>query len=129
MVYLNFDQANQTAYFTLDEGRQYFSTTFTHYLCVLCFGDGTVQQAEIALAQVLDVVNENQRATEVTMTTEGLTNAGEYQYYIYGQNSSTNINPNHSSVVGPVEKGTLIIRNPESNFAPIAGQNEFITLD
>jgi hypothetical protein len=128
MVYLNFDEADQTAYFTLDEGRQYYSTAFTHYLCVLCFGDGTTAQATIDLAQVLNVVNENQRVTEVTMTTEGLNVPGSYSYYIYGQNSSSNIDPTNAAVVGLVEQGTLIVRDPQEYFEPIAGQNTIIAL-
>lgn len=128
MVYLNFNEANQTAYFTLDEGRQYYSTAFTHYLCVLCFGDGTTEQATISLAQVLDVVNENQRATEVTMTTIGLDVSGAYSYYVYGQNSVSNLDPENASVVGLVEQGTLIVRDPQQYFEPIAGQNTIIAL-
>jgi hypothetical protein len=95
---------------------------------VLCFGDGTTEQATIALAQVLDVVNENQRATEVTMTTVGLDVSGAYSYYVYGQNSSSNLDPENAAVVGLVEQGTLIVRDPQEYFEPIAGQNTIIAL-
>jgi len=129
MVYLNFNEADQTAFFTLDEGRQYFAESFTHYMCVLCKADGTTDLAEIDLAQVLEVVSENQRVTEVLMTTIGLDNSGEYAYYIYGQNSSTNIDPDNNSVVGIVEQGTLIVRSEVTPFVPINGQNNFIIID
>jgi hypothetical protein len=129
MVYLNFNEADQTAYFTLDEGRQYFSEAFTHYLCVLCKADGTTDLEQIDLAQVLEVVNENQRTTEVLITTIGLENSGEYAYYIYGQNSSTNIDTDNNSVVGIVEQGSLIVRSEVTPFVPINGQNNFIIID
>ena len=113
MIYLEYNEADQTAYFTLDEGRSFYATAFTHYL----------------LVQVLDVVNENARATEVTLTTIGLTNTGTYQYYAYGQNSSSNINPNDASVVGLVERGTLIIRNTNDQFEVIQGQQTIKIID
>jgi hypothetical protein len=34
--------------------------------------------------------------------------AGRYEYVIFGQNSSTNINPTDASVVGEVERGIAI---------------------
>lgn len=129
MVYLEFDTSNQTAYFTLDEGRLLFDTAFTHYLCVMVYMDGSVDLEGNRLAQVLDVVNENARITEVTMTTEGLINAGDYYYVMYGQNSSTNLDENNASVVGIVERGRIRINSEVTPFAEVAGQNEIITID
>lgn len=129
MVYLNFNEADQTAFFTLDEGRQYYAEAFTHYLCVLCKADGTTGTTDIALAQVLEVVVENQTYTEVLMTTEGIANSGEFAYFIYGQNSSSNLDPSNNSVVGIVEQGTLIIRSETNYFTPITGQNTIIIIE
>lgn len=128
MVYLQFNTANQTAFFTLDEGRRYFTDAFTHYLCVLKKADGTTGLDGQGINQVLNVVNENQRITEVTMTSVGLTNSGQYAYYIFGQNSSSNIDPEHSSVVGLVEMGTLIVENEASEVTTIDGQIEITTI-
>lgn len=132
MINLQFDTINQTAYLTLAEGRLYFADTFTHYLMVLTYVDGTVGDNGVQLAQVLDVVNENQRSTEVVLTTEGLTNTGQYRYEVYGQNSSTNLDPLDASVVGLVERGSARISDGTTTFAPIEGttqgQQEIITL-
>jgi len=129
MIYLEYNEAGQTAYFTLDEGRSFYATAFTHYLLVLVLDGVGVDQQGATLAQVLDVVNENARATEVTLTTIGLTNTGTYQYYAYGQNSSSNINPDDASVVGLVERGTLIIRNTNDQFDVIQGQQTIKIID
>jgi len=129
MVYLNFNEANQTAFFTLDEGRQYFATAFTHYLCVIKQVDGTTGVEGVGVNQILDIVNENQRATEVLMTSVGLPISGQYEYYIYGQNSASNTDVSDSSVVGMVERGSLIVRNPTEAFDVIAGQKEIIVIN
>lgn len=133
MINLQFDTANQTAWMTLAEGRLYYSTAFTHYLMVLTYMDGTIGDNGTQLAQVLDVVNENQRSTEVVLTTEGLSPAGQYRYEVYGQNSSSNLDPTNVVVVGLVERGTARISDGTTVFNPIEGnnlgQNEIITLD
>lgn len=133
MINLQFDTANQTTWMTLAEGRLYYSTAFTHYLMVLTYMDGTIGDNGTQLAQVLDVVNENQRSTEVVLTTEGLSPAGQYRYEVYGQNSSSNLDPTNAVVVGLVERGTARISDGTTVFNPIEGnnlgQNEIITLD
>lgn len=133
MINLQFDTANQTTWMTLAEGRLYYSTAFTHYLMVLTYMDGTIGDNGTQLAQVLDVVNENQRSTEVVLTTEGLSPAGQYRYEVYGQNSSSNLDPTDAVVVGLVERGTARISDGTTVFNTIEGnnlgQNEIITLD
>lgn len=129
MIYLQFNTASQTAYFTLDEGRSFYSTSFTHYLLVMVLDGVGVEQSGTKLAQVLSVANENTRATEVVLTTVGLTNHGTYQYYVYGQNSSSNIDPLNVSVVGLVERGTLIIQNTTDSFEIIEGQQTIKIID
>ena len=106
MVYLNTNTANQYAWLSLDEGRLYFNVAFTHYLLVL-----TYEMTGEQLAQVVTVINENERVTKIRLTTVGLTDAGRYHYEVYGQNSSTNTDPTNASVVGLVEKGLMILQD------------------
>jgi len=106
MVYLNTNTANQYAWLSLDEGRAYFNVAFTHYLLVL-----TYEMTGEQLAQVVTVINENERVTKIRLTTVGLLDAGRYHYEVYGQNSSSNINPTNASVVGLVEKGLMILQD------------------
>jgi hypothetical protein len=106
MVYLNTNTANQYAYLSLDEGRAYFNVAFTHYLLVM-----TYEMTGEQLAQVVTVINENERVTKIRLTTVGLTDAGRYHYEVYGQNSSSNIDPTNASVVGLVEKSLMILQD------------------
>ena len=106
MVYLNTNTANQYAWLSLDEGRAYFNVAFTHYLLVMIY-EMTGEQ----LAQVVEVINENERVTKIRLTTVGLVDAGRYHYEVYGQNSDSNIDPTNASVVGLVEKGLMILQD------------------
>jgi cytochrome c-type biogenesis protein CcmE len=106
MVYLNTNTANQYAWLSLDEGRAYFNVAFTHYLLVM-----TYEMTGEQLAQVVEVVNENERVTKIRLTTVGLVDAGKYKYDVYGQNSSSNIDPLNASVVGLVERGSMILQD------------------
>ena len=76
MVYLNTNTANQYAWLSLDEGRQYFNVAFTYYLLVL-----TYEMTGEELAQVVEVINENERVTKIRLTTVGLVDAGKYTHY------------------------------------------------
>ena len=105
MNIINTNTSNQTLRLTLDEGRQYFSTAFTHYLLVLTHEENSTTGTD--LAQVPQIVAENQRITTLNMTTVGLTLVGRYRYEAYGQNSPSNLNPSDDSVVGLVEIGWL----------------------
>jgi hypothetical protein len=106
MVYLNTNTANQYAWLSLDEGRAYFNVAFTNYLLVL-----TYEMTGEKLAQVLDVVMESQRVTKIRLTTVGLVDAGKYKYEVYGQNSDDNLDPLNASVVGLVERGSMILQD------------------
>jgi hypothetical protein len=106
MVYLNTNTANQDAWLSLDEGRAYFNVAFTHYLLVM-----TYEMTGEQLAQVVEVINENERVTKIRLTTVGLVDAGRYHYEVYGQNSSSNIDPTNASVVGLIEKGLMILQD------------------
>jgi hypothetical protein len=106
MVYLNTNTANQYAWLSLDEGRAYFNVAFTNYLLIL-----TYEMTGEKLAQVVDVVMESQRVTKIRLTTVGLVDAGKYKYEVYGQNSAVNLDPTDASVVGLVERGSMILQD------------------
>lgn len=91
----------------LDESRQYFASTFTHYLLILTHEENSTTGTY--LAQVPTIVNENQRITTLTVTTVGLTLAGRYRYEVYGQNSAVNTDPNDASVVGLCRIGWAVM--------------------
>lgn len=106
MVYLNTNTANQYAWLSLDEGRQYFNVAFTYYLLIL-----TYEMTGEQLAQVVEVITENERVTKIRLTTVGLVDAGKYKYDVYGQNSNSNLDPTNASVVGLVERGSMILQD------------------
>jgi hypothetical protein len=106
MVYLNTNTANQYAWLSLDEGRAYFNVAFTHYLLVM-----TYEMTGEQLAQVVEVINENERVTKIRLTTVGLVDAGRYHYEVYGQNSANNIDPTNAAVLGLIEKSLMILQD------------------
>jgi hypothetical protein len=114
MITLLANTINQTLYLTLDEARQYYSTPFTHYLFILRHEENS--DAGVYLAQVLDVVAENQRITQLLVDTTGLTLTGRYRYDVYGQNSAVNLNPSNASVVGLCEQGLCAISDGTQYF-------------
>jgi glutamine phosphoribosylpyrophosphate amidotransferase len=114
MIYLQANTLNQSLYLSLDEARQYFSTSFTHYLFILRHEENSA--AGVYLAQVLQVVSESQRVTQVLVDTTGLTQIGRYRYAVYGQNSSTNVNPANASVVGECEQGLCTLTDGTQYF-------------
>jgi hypothetical protein len=106
--------ATQTLRLTLDEGRTYFETAFTDYLLIIKREENS--DSGTTLAQVPVVVIDNTRITQLTVTTVGLTTPGLYAYYVYGQNSDSNLDPDDSSVVGLVEKGTITLSDSTQYF-------------
>ena len=117
MKYLNPNQANQILHLTLAEGRQFFDTAFTHYLMIIQLEDnGTTSNNR--LAQVLTVISENTRDTEVRLTTVGLEIDGQYYYEVYGQNSSSNLDPTNATVVGLVESGRIVMGDAPEIITP-----------
>ena len=103
MIYLQTNTANQLIRLSLDEARQYFATTFTHYLFILQHEENST--AGVDLKQVATIIGENQRITILNVTTASLTLAGRYRYMVYGQNSAINLNPTDASVVGLCQIG------------------------
>ena len=115
LIYLTPNTAGQTIRLTLNEGRQYYSTAFTHYLFILTREENTSVAGD-ELAQVLTVVSENDRITPWTGTTVGLNTPGRYRYEVYGQNSNSNIDPANAAVVGLVERGSCILTDATTYF-------------
>ncbi len=117
MIYLLADTSNQNVYLTLDEARQYYTTAFTHYLFILTRKENATDGLD--LAQVPVIVEDNQRYTQLTVTTATLLSTGEYVYRVYGQNSSSNLNPDDASVVGILEFGTATIKDNTPTFVSV----------
>ena len=115
MIYLTPNTAGQTVRLTLNEGRQYFTTAFTHYLVVITREENATETG-LNLAQVATVVSENDRVTTLTLTTVTLIMNGRYRYEVYGQNSNSNIDPLNAAVVGLVERGTCILTDSTTYF-------------
>ena len=72
---------------------------------------------------IANVVVENDRYTEITIATNSatplsgnvlITETGQYWYRVYGQNSSTNLDP--TLTVGRVELGVLQVMTQEVYF-------------
>jgi hypothetical protein len=107
MLYLNSNSGNQNIYLTLqDAGRDY---TYTHYLFKL------VHRMTLEDFYFVGyVINDNPRYTKIQVATNAtttnnvlLTETGDYDYFVYAQNSSTNKDPNNAAVVALIEQGTL----------------------
>ena len=88
------------------------TSEFTHYLFVLTSDDNG--EGEATLAQVVDINYENDRITSLNVTTEDITVAGRYRYEVYGQNSSSNIDPTNAAVVGIVERGYCLMTGTQA---------------
>jgi uncharacterized protein (DUF885 family) len=106
MIYLQLNTPDQQIIVKLQEMRKFFPA-FTHYLVTMRPEVHNIGQS--ALAQVVPVVAENPRYTAITVTTASLTYDGRYYYEIFGQNSSTNVDPDNAAVVGKLDQGLMVI--------------------
>ncbi len=110
MNYLQTNTASQTLLLSLEEG-VLLLPTFTDYLLIL--------QNEITLklfAVIPSVIDTNERITTLSISTDAddevngsvlITDGGRYNYIIYGQNSSTNLDPTDADVVGEIKRGYI----------------------
>jgi hypothetical protein len=108
--YLQTNTASQTLLLSLEEG-VLLLPTFENYLLIL--------QNEITLkifAVIPSVISSNERITELSISTnvddptEGgviITEAGRYNYIIYGQNAAGNLDPTSIDVVGEIKRGYI----------------------
>jgi len=115
MIYLLKNTAAQLLYLTLKEGELLLSNTYTHYLLEL-----TNEQTLQKLYAIPTKIAENDRYTTIQIGTNANTPTAasllinypaRFSYIIYGQNSSTNLDPTNAVVEGVIEKGYLIVED------------------
>ena len=133
MLYLLPNTTDQSLYTTAYEGRR-FVDGFTHYLIRL---EKVEEDKNYYVIPVVDI--DNERYTKFTVSTDSddgangsilvpTTDTGRFIYYIYGQNSDTNLDPTDATVVGLLEQGFLNVTS-EAEFYDNQGGTppEFIT--
>lgn len=115
MIYLLKNTAAQLLYLTLKEGELLLANTYTHYLLEL-----TNEQTLQKLYAIPTKIAENDRYTTIQIGTNANTPLAasllinypaRFSYIIYGQNSSTNLDPTDAVVEGVIEKGYLIVED------------------
>jgi len=115
MIYLVKNTAAQLLYLTLKEGELLLANTYTHYLLEL-----TNEQTLQKLYAIPTKVAENDRYTTIRIGTNANTPTAasllinypaRFSYIVYGQNSSTNLDPTNAAVEGVIEKGYLIVED------------------
>jgi hypothetical protein len=115
MIYLLKNTAAQLLYLTLKEGELLLSNTYTHYLLEL-----TNEQTLQKLYAIPTKIAENDRYTTIQIGTNANTPTAasllinypaRFSYIVYGQNSSTNLDPTNAAVEGVIEKGYLIVED------------------
>jgi hypothetical protein len=115
MIYLLKNTAAQLLYLTLKEGELLLANPYTHYLLELT-NEQTLQKLYAIPLQIA----QNDRYTTIQIGTNANTPTAasllinypaRFSYVVYGQNSSTNLNPNSEAVVGVIEKGYLIVED------------------
>lgn len=114
MITLLTNTNDQLLRLTLNEGRQYYATAFTHYMMALTHDENSI--SGVSLLQVVDLISESQRISQILITTNTLMIAGRYRYEIYGQNSATNIDPDDPSVIGLVERGWVYLIDDQTYY-------------
>ena len=86
---------------------------FTDYLVIF-----TNVASQDTLSMIGNVVTDNARYTKLSVYTNQplaisgrilLTETGQYSYVVYGQNSTTNLDPTDAVVAGLIERGTLTV--------------------
>ena len=113
MIHLNPNSSSpQSIYLTLSEMRKDFAV-FTNYLVLFqsmaskedyyFIGNVDTDNARYTTLEVY--TNEDSRTSGKVLLTE----SGLYTYKVWGQNSSTNLNPTDDAVVALLEQGTLIV--------------------
>jgi len=115
MIYLVKNTAAQLLYLTLKEGELLLANTYTHYLLEL-----TNEQTLQKLYAIPTQIAQNDRYTTIQIGTNANTPLAasllinypaRFSYIVYGQNSSTNLDPTNAVVEGVIEKGYLIVED------------------
>jgi len=117
MIHLLPNTALQIVYLTLKEAVRDLSA-FTNYLVE--FENCTSREKYYLVA---DVTAENERYTKLSIGTDTddaingsieINETGQFWYRVFGQNSTTNLDPSDASVVGAVEDGVLLVETQET---------------
>lgn len=115
MIYLLKNTAAQLLYLTLKEGELLLANSYTHYLLEL-----TNEQTLQKLYAIPTQIAQNDRYTTIQIGTNANTPTAasllinypaRFSYIVYGQNSSTNLDPTNAVVEGVIEKGYLIVED------------------
>lgn len=115
MIYLLKNTAAQLLYLTLKEGELLLSNSYTDYLLEL-----TNEQTLEKLYAIPTQIAQNDRYTTIQIGTNANTPLAasllinypaRFSYIVYGQNSSTNLDPTNAVVEGVIEKGYLIVED------------------
>jgi hypothetical protein len=115
MIYLLKNTAAQLLYLTLKEGELLLANPYTHYLLEL-----TNEQTLEKLYAIPNQIAQNDRYTTIQIGTNANTPIAasllinypaRFSYIVYGQNSSTNLDPTNAAVEGVIEKGYLIVED------------------
>lgn len=131
MLYVLTNTPNQSAYLTLKEGALILGSNYTNYLLVLVSELGNKIYTVVPA-----VMSESDRITHLVIGTDTtdevngstlITTAGRYTYYVYGQNSATNLDPADASVVGLIEQGLAEVTNSNNLYtSPTTGISQDI---
>lgn len=115
MIYLLKNTAAQLLYLTLKEGELLLANPYTHYLLEL-----TNEQTLQKLYAIPTQIAQNDRYTTIQIGTNAnnptaasllINYPARFSYVVYGQNSSTNLDPTNAVVEGVIEKGYLIVED------------------
>ena len=115
MIYLLKNTAAQLLYLTLKEGELLLANTYTHYLLEL-----TNEQTLEKLYAIPTQIAQNDRYTTIQIGTNANTPLAasllinypaRFSYIVYGQNSSSNLDPTNAVVEGVIERGYLIVED------------------
>jgi hypothetical protein len=115
MIYLLKNTAAQLLYLTLKDGELLLANSYTDYLLELT-NEQTLQKLYAIPLQIA----QNDRYTTIQIGTNANTPLAasllinypaRFSYIVYGQNSSTNLDPTNAVVEGVIEKGYLIVED------------------
>jgi hypothetical protein len=115
MIYLLKNTAAQLLYLTLKEGELLLANPYTNYLLEL-----TNEQTLEKLYVIPNQIAQNDRYTTIQIGTNDneptdasllINYPARFSYVVYGQNSTTNLDPTDEVVVGVIEKGYLIVED------------------
>jgi hypothetical protein len=115
MIYLLKNTAAQLLYLSLKEGELLLANPYTHYLLEL-----TNEQTLEKLYAIPTQIAQNDRYTTIQIGTNANTPTAasllinypaRFSYIVYGQNSSTNLDPTDAVVEGVIQMGYLIVED------------------